>query len=351
MGSEIYLMETTRVFILLFVTIAVAKLLSFLDRIALERVMREVSDDKLLKMKRATKMAIFWSVILAGFYLVLRDVIPKESDIYVRGSVYTIIILLFSYATKKVTDVMIDFTVSQGARKGLIKMSKNVSNAMKNVTDIMIFSVAFFLVFWAWGVRVGPLLTSMGLVGAGVAFAAQATISNFFSGLIIYFDHRVRVGDYVNFNGISGVVEEIRTLSTRIRTWDNTLVTVPNSSIVNNPIEDRHLPEIEKKVKVKLSFVYGTDVEKAKKVIIKTVKKIKTVIGEPVVYLTNLGDYSVDLLLVASVKSIEDVWTTTCEVNEKVYNACNKAGLEFAFPTQTLEVKNAGKDFNVKLKK
>ncbi len=339
--NEVYLSTTGRILLLLFVVVAIAKLFSYIDRILTEKFMKKFSDEKIKKIKKYSKMSIFWTTLLIGDYIVLKDILTPIENFYFRGIVYTTVTLLVSYSLKKISDALIEFAVTHSAKKGLIKMSKNVSNAIKNIVDITMFVVAFFIVLWIWGIKIGPFVTSAGIVGAAIAFAAQTTISNFFSGLIIYFDKRIRVGDYVNFNGISGVVEEIRTLSTRIRTWDNTLVTIPNSNIVNNSIEDRHLPEVEKKVKVTFSFVYGTDVDKARKVIIKTVKKIKTIIGEPSVYLVKLGDYSVDLLLVASVKSIEDVWTTTCKVNEDVYNACNKAGLEFAFPTQTIELKKA----------
>ncbi len=331
-----------RLFIILFASLVLARVSMYIVRLSIEHFMKDMNHEQLQRVKNAARFTILYTTVLLGLYIILTEILSGDMGYYVRGSIFTAMILIVAFGIKRILSTTVEFTISHASKRGLIGLSRDMTNVINNLIDIVIVAVSILAIFAVWGVSIGPFITSMGIVGAAVAFAAQATISNFFSGLIIFFDKRIRVGDYVEFKGISGVVEEIRTMSTRIRTWDNTLVTVPNSDIVNNPVEDRHLPKIKKKIKIKFSFVYGTNIEKAKKVIIDTVKKIKKVSKDPApsVYLVELGDYSVKLMLIAYVDSVEDVWSTKCEINEKVYNACRKAKLEFAFPTQTIKLKN-----------
>ncbi len=338
----IFMIESLITYLIAFLLILIiAKSFGFISKIFIEKYLKKVKYENLFKMERAIRFLVFYSIILIGIYYLVKDFGSSSTRFYVRGILLSTIAIVISYGIKKVSDATVELAVERSAKHKLLKLSRDMENVIKNIVDIVIVTISIIVILGIWGISIGPLVTSMGLIGAAVAFAAQTTISNFFAGLIIFFDKRIRVGDYVKFNGISGVVEEIRTMSTRIRTWNGTLVTVPNSSIVSNPVEDRHLPLTKKVVKITFSFVYGTNVDKARKVILNTVKKIKTVLKnpEPTVQLVKLGDYSVDLLLIAKVKSIEDVWSTTNEINEKVYNACNKAKLEFAFPTQTIDLK------------
>jgi len=340
-----YITTSINTVIILFAIIIIAKILSYLTKSIIKLFMKKLNFKQIERIKKAAKFTIFYSIIMLGIYYLVKDLVAPEVNFYIRGIIFTITTIIFAIGIKRILGAFVEFVVEHASKRGLVGLSKDMTNVIKNIVDITIFIIAIIVIIGIWGGSVGPLITSMGIVGAAIAFAAKSTISNFFSGLIIFFDKRIRVGDYIEFKDTSGEVIEIKMMSTRVRTWDNTLVTIPNYDIVNNIVEDKHLPKINKMVKVKFSFVYGTNVDKAKKVIIDTVKKIKTILKDPAprVYLINLGDYSIDLMLISSVKSIEDVWSTKNEINEKVYNACKKAKLEFAFPTQTIELKKSKK--------
>ncbi len=103
---------------------------------------------------------------------------------------------------------------------------------------ILIFCFAVLIVFQQWGYNTSTILAGVGVGGVAVALAAQKTIENLFGGISLISDRPVLVGDFCQFGGQVGTVEDIGLRSTRIRTLDRTLVTVPNSQFSTMTLEN-----------------------------------------------------------------------------------------------------------------
>jgi MscS family membrane protein len=103
---------------------------------------------------------------------------------------------------------------------------------------ICIFVIAILFVLSAWGYNTNTILAGLGVGGLAVALAAQKTIENLFGGVSVITDRPVLVGDFCQFGGQLGTVEDIGLRSTRIRTLDRTVVTVPNSSFATMTLEN-----------------------------------------------------------------------------------------------------------------
>jgi len=104
---------------------------------------------------------------------------------------------------------------------------------------------------------VGNLLTSLSIVGAAVALAAKESLENLIASFIIFFDKPFTAGDTVKVNGITGTVEKIGLRSTRMRTADKTLVTVPNKQMVDNAVDNWSL-RTHRRAEIKLELAAGT---------------------------------------------------------------------------------------------
>jgi len=103
---------------------------------------------------------------------------------------------------------------------------------------ILVFLIAALAILASWGYNTNAILAGLGVGGLAVALAAQKTIENLFGGIALISDRPVLVGDYCQFGSQSGTVEDIGLRSTRIRTNDRTLVTIPNSSFSTMTIEN-----------------------------------------------------------------------------------------------------------------
>ena len=166
------------------------------------------------------------------------------------------------------------------------------------ITRFLVVFVAIAIAFGA--ADYGNFLVSMaGIAAAGalaIGFAMQNVIANFVAGVFIYADEPFRIGDWIEWDGHSGVVEDISLRVTRVRTFDNELLTVPNSQltsgVVKNPVEGEKL-----RVKFVFGIGYDDDIDEATDIIVEEAKKHEAILDEPApsVRLIELGDSDVGL--------------------------------------------------------
>jgi small-conductance mechanosensitive channel len=174
-------------------------------------------------------------------------------------------------------------------------------NARKPLQKVAWFAVMFSLLTLSFGLAdYGGFLQSLATIAAAatlaIGFALQDVISNFVAGVFIFTDKPFRIGDWIEWNGNSGTVEDISLRVTRVRTFDNELLTVPNSDlaggVVKNPVEGEKL-----RLKFVFGIGYGDDIEKATEIIVEEAEDHPDIMDDPgpSVRLIELGDSSVGL--------------------------------------------------------
>lgn len=216
---------------------------------------------------------------------------------------------------------------------------------LKTLTKIVLIIIAVSIVLTDWGYNVTAILAGLGIGGLAVAFAAKDVIENFLCGVIIFTEKPFKMGDYITIsdNKITGTVESIGIRSTKIRTIDDVLITIPNNKITTTHIDNISL---RRKIRCELTLglVYDTSIEKINKAkkIIKNILKQKNEI-DPAYRITfdDFGEFALKLKLIYYVNSPD--WNKYIEikdyVNAEIKKQFEKAKIEFAFPTQTIELK------------
>ena len=193
------------------------------------------------------------------------------------------------------------------------------------------------------GVNVGTLVASLGIGGLAFALAAQDTIKNIFGGITIFTDRPFRIGDRIKVDGFDGIIEDIGIRSTRLRTLDRCLVTIPNYKIVEASVENVS-EEPMRRIVSKIGLTYSTSPEKMNEAIdiLKNLpKKIKGIDSKEIfVFFSDFADFSMVITLIYFIKKESDIPQTISKVNVEILTAFNAAGLDFAFPTQTIHLKN-----------
>ncbi len=193
-----------------------------------------------------------------------------------------------------------------------------------------------------FGVNVTGLAAILALVGLAIGLAAQDTISDMISGYIIIIDQPFRVGDRIEIPNEDtwGDVVEIGTRTTRIRTRDNTLVIIPNSSIANGQVKNYSYPDPNYRLQLDIGIAYGTDLEKVRKVLGDAVRNVEGVLPDkPVDILYNeMGDSSMSIRVRWWINSFADKRHMYDKVNTAMQHAIDEAGIESPFPTQQLNV-------------
>jgi len=189
------------------------------------------------------------------------------------------------------------------------------------------------------GLNVGALITGLGIGGLAFALAAQDTIKNIFGGFTIFTDRPFRIGDQIKVDGFNGFVEEIGIRSTRIRTLEKRIVTIPNYKIVEASVENIS-NEPMRLVTMKLRLNYKTDPAKMNEalLILKDIaQKLDGVDTTTItVAFTEFTESAMIISFSYFIKKESDIMVTTNLVNSEILVAFNKADLQFAFPTQTV---------------
>ncbi|KYG83082.1 mechanosensitive ion channel protein [Roseivirga seohaensis] len=188
-----------------------------------------------------------------------------------------------------------------------------------------------------------PLITGLSIGGLAVALAAQDTLKNFFGSVMIFIDRPFQIGDWITSDDVDGTVEEVGFRSTRIRTFRDSLMYVPNSVISNRTV-DNHGKRQFRRYFTKLAITYDTPADLIE-VFVKGVEKI--VLNHPHtrkdaynIFLNDYGASSLDVMLYIFFKV--PTWNEELRCRQEVMLSVNrlaeKLGVRFAFPTQTLMV-------------
>jgi len=191
------------------------------------------------------------------------------------------------------------------------------------------------------GYSVGAIVGTLSIFGVAFALASQDTIKNIFAGVTIFFDRPFRIGDRIKIDKFDGFIEDIGIRSTRLRTLEKRLVTIPNFKLMDSFIENV-TDDPMRRVMMKLGLTYNTTPEKMNEamVILKDMpNKVKTVDSKDItVAFTDFTDFSLAITFIYFIKAKADIMGTTSEVNSEILKAFNEAELQFAYPTQTVYI-------------
>ena len=229
------------------------------------------------------------------------------------------------------------------------KGQKAKANVMPMVRrGIKIFLGILFIItlLQNFGVNVGALLAGLGIGGIAIALAGQKTVENLFGGVMLILDQPVKVGDYFKSDTLAGTVEDIGLRSTRIRTLDRTVITVPNADLAQLRIENYAKRE-RIRLLTTLGLRYETSPDQMRWVLVEIKKMLlahKRIERETVrVRFVNFGAYSLDIELLCYVLTdqMNDFYAVREDILLRVMDIVNNSGTGFAFPSQTLYM---GKD-------
>jgi len=218
-------------------------------------------------------------------------------------------------------------------------VSSSVVPLGNRVIKVIVVLFAVTAILGSWGYNTTAILAGLGVGGIAIALAAQKTIENFFGGVSVISDRPVLVGDYCSFGNRSGTVEDIGLRSTRLRTPDRTLITVPNGEFSTMTIEN-----FAKRDKIffhpTLNLRRDTTAEQIREVLASVAEIFranpKIEIGKMPVRFTGIGTYSLDIETNAYVLTADydEFLRIQQDLLLKILGAVEQAGASLAVPTQ-----------------
>jgi MscS family membrane protein len=217
----------------------------------------------------------------------------------------------------------------------------------RKAIKVVLIILAFLALLQNLGFNVTGVIAGLGVGGLAVALAAQKTVENLFGGVMLSADQPVRVGDFCRFGDKIGTVEDVGLRSTRIRTLDRTIVTVPNGDFSQAQIENFALRD-KMRLYAMLGLRYETTPDQLRYILVELRKLLLShprVDPDPArVRFVGFGAYSLDLELFAYVVSAD--WNDFLAVREDIFlrimKIIEEAGSGFAFPSQTTYLSRDG---------
>ncbi len=225
------------------------------------------------------------------------------------------------------------------------KISIDVANFMIKSIRIFIIILGVISVLQEWGYNVSGFLASMGLVGMALALAAKDTAANLFGSLVIFIDKPFKVGDWIKTSQVEGVIEIIGIRSTKVRTFAQALVTVPNATLANSAILNWSAMG-KRRIKMNVGLTYDTSGEVVEDIVqdIKIMLKNHKDIHQDTIhiYFSDFASSSLNIFCYYFTKTTN--WGEFMRVREdtylKIMKIVEKNGSSFAFPTQTLHIEH-----------
>ena len=270
----------------------------------------------------------------------VRNLLTRLIGETIAGAVAPILVFVVAFVAVYIVGRSVSTTVLKRVldARGL---DAHARKPLKKITNVV---VAFVAIAVAFGLaEYGNFLQSLATIAAAatlaVGLATQDTISNFVAGVFIFTDRPFRIGDWIEWDGHAGVVEDVSFRVTRVRTFDNELLTVPNntltSGVVKNPVAKDTL-----RLKIPFGISYDDDVEQASKIIVKEAEAAEDILDNPApsVRLTELGDSAVVLqsrVWIAD-PSRADLVKTRADYVTSVKRRFDQEGVDFPYPNRTL---------------
>lgn len=285
------------------------------------------------------------SLIIFLIGIRISAVILKLSDrieTIIYQFIYSFIVIIITHVIIVVIDILIDNWGKAWAEKTKSKIDNQLLNIIHRFSKILLSILAILFILDVWGVKVGPLLASLGIAGIAVAFALKDTLGNIFGGISLIIDKTIKVGDIIELDAnTKGRVLDVGLRSTKIRTFNNELIIIPNGKLANSKIENYVPPDPSVRVVVPFGVAYGSNIEKVKKIVLKEIAKIDDAMKdpEPVVRFREMANSSLNFKAYFYIDSYTKRFAAIDTANTMIYNALNKNKITIPFPQMDVHVK------------
>lgn len=285
----------------------------------------------------------------SGIYLSLMNLDPSAGISIFLLKLYRIsIIVVITWILIRLCDCASDslFRLSDKLDEQLdVNLNKTLMTFVKKMIKVLILIISGIAILSETGTNVTTIITGIGLGGLTFALAAQDTAQNLFGGLVILLDKPFAVDDWISTPDVEGVVEDINFRSTRIRTFPNSLVVVPNSTLVSKPITNWSKMN-KRRASFSIGLTYDTPKEKLEQCIARITEMVNSnpeiLADDTVIRFNSFQDSSLEISLVffTGPTGFADFQRIKEQVNYGIMQIVQEEGLSFAFPTQTLYVAN-----------
>ena len=288
------------------------------------------------------------AIVAVSVYIALKyfGIIPENLQwILDPRSVTAFYILMAAWIISSFVHDIITVYGHELAEKSEGDWDDRLVELLELISKYIVWFAAVMLILSVFEVNITPFLAGAGIAGLAVALAAQDIISNFFGGAIITVDKTFKVGDRIKVDTYYGDVISIGPRSTRLKTLDYQIVTIPNNKITTNVIVNYSEPDQKLRITLPVSVAYGTDPKKVKDILLEiahsVIKTTEYLLEEPApkVFFIEFSDSSLKFILYVWAKKYNLPDEVKDAINSQIAERFAAEGIEIPFPQMEVRLK------------
>ncbi|MBN2560151.1 MAG: mechanosensitive ion channel [Phycisphaerae bacterium] len=285
-------------------------------------------------------------VMVATWWWGLRlFLIPQDVQAYVWPALKFVMTVVGVWVSYRLIDLASEFFAARAART-ISRLDDVLVPLLRKTLKILVIPIGIIFILRAVGVSedsLNKLFAGLGIGGLAFALAAKDTLANFFGSLTVVFDRPFQVGDWIKMGNVEGTVESVGLRSSRIRTFYNSQITIPNSELTTTTVDNMGRRRY-RRISCKLSVTYSTTPEQLDAFC----EGIRELIRRHpftrkdyyLVWVTEFAASSINVMLYCFHETPD--WTTEMRERHRLFldiiRLANRLGVEFAFPTQTIHL-------------
>lgn len=215
---------------------------------------------------------------------------------------------------------------------------RTLEQFLEDFISIALKVILLVMVITQLGVETSSLIAMLGAAGLALGLALQGSLSNFAGGILILIFKPFKVGDFISAQGVEGTVNQITVFNTKLTTFSNQAVVIPNGNLSNDKIINYSSEPIRRENLI-IGISYSSNIQKAREVILELCLNDSRIIKEeekmPAVFVYELAESSVDLTI-RYWTNTDEFWPTHFEMIENIKRRFDEEGIEIPFPHRVL---------------
>jgi len=304
----------------------------FLRQFALRT--RSQFDDVILEQLKSPAL---FAIMLAGLWFALdRLHFTSKATANIDKAFTLLISINITWLLVRIVTALIKEFLLPYSQRNDNNLDEQLIRLLQQVVKVVLWSLGLVVGLNNAGFDVAALIAGLGIGGLAIALASQDTVKNMFGGVILFLDKPFHIGDRVVIDSMDGLVMDIGIRSTRIRTLDGRLVTIPNAYFSEKPIQNVTKGPFLK-IHITLGLVYDTSFEKmteAIEILKDIANKNPHLLDDNVIFFENFSAYSMDIKCTFSIRPGVENAQVRSDINFQILKRFADAGLAFAYPTQ-----------------
>ncbi len=320
--------------------VVVVKLISLFSRKVLKPFITRTPNHLDNVIYYSLESPIKFAVMLLGIWIAIHRLVYPDNFVKAIDNAYRILIVLdITWVFARLIGGLLEIYL----RKDSTGQTHKMMPIIKRTALVLVWIIGIVMALSNIGVNISALLGTLGIGGIAFALAAQDTVKNIFGAFTIFTDKPFNIGDTIRVDSFEGTVIDVGARSTKIMDYDKRIITFPNYKITDANIINIS-SEPKRRVVLNLGLTYDTTPEKMKealdilKAIPERVENVSSNPSDTTAVFTNYADSALVIMYIYFIEKQGDILGVTSNMNMEILSSFNKAGLEFAFPTQTVYI-------------